>query len=820
MKTLGDPISIKGLSHIETSRTDRRLKTLNLNNNANSSFDPLYELEFKGISTTLSKKYKAMIVFDTGGIEIEADSCNRDTEELNITRRNKYKGIKKQYRNIVLTSGIDPIISRLKGQKIYYYYGETIDNKRHGWGILADMQKIIYEGMWNYDIAYSWYICYHVSMVEMGFRGIKRNPKVFILAGKEATIISDDNEICRENPFFEFLELHDKTTYKDDTLIAKEESKEFYKISNNVIDGSKIPKLLIGGIPVEISNTPIIKRKYRKIKTLNYSILSSYELDSNKKKNMLMPENKRKNDMDLKYIYRRGATFPETLYSSPTVDELDCLGYFQDFSNEVLSRTTSESRISSQNTDNFKVNNLYPLPLTASECFHWSRGTLTRFLASVGLINEALLIQRHHIRGSDISRISHYELIQIGVTNTYSRRFIISLFKQLWNSIDPSDPLLPVNRRKLGTIYLPYIPPFMIKLGQHLGEGAYGFVRKGFLNRTPIVCKIFAFNTKFYDSFNTSTNNVSDSINSSLESIIQYDKDKKLKPPIHTITGTPPHHSSNFPQQYLYKYRGSQIMGLNLYRYLPTPVKQRDWEGKILFMLQSHPNIVKCYGTSQVGAGYESLLLEYCEGGSMDKYVFKDKFSSVNCIRNKYNVDRIQLLSWLKDIAWGMTHVHTCGILHRDLKLSNYFVSNINGVPRGKVGDFGIAVPISDGDSRSTISLFGNVYYAAPEVLRGEGFYEQSDVWSFGITLWEILSETISYEGMNAGLAMVTNAAGLNILQIPYNVPKRLCELLKSMLHHDWRRRPDFRYIAEELTHIISQTESSVYTKLQSFLAV
>jgi len=99
------------------------------------------------------------------------------------------------------------------------------------------------------------------------------------------------------------------------------------------------------------------------------------------------------------------------------------------------------------------------------------------------------------------------------------------------------------------------------------------------------------------------------------------------------------------------------------------------------------------------------------------------------------------------DIATGMTYLHSLNIIHRDLKTFNLLVSENWQV---KVGDFGLAKVLRTPYETEPVTSIGTTAWAAPEVLRHQGYTLKSDIYSFGICLWEIFTREQPFPHLNS----------------------------------------------------------------------
>ena len=143
----------------------------------------------------------------------------------------------------------------------------------------------------------------------------------------------------------------------------------------------------------------------------------------------------------------------------------------------------------------------------------------------------------------------------------------------------------------------------------------------------------------------------------------------------------------------------------------------------------SHPNIVKVFNQG-MHDGCPYLVFEYVKGQTLfDRLDFQTTFS----VKEASEI-MIQLLD-------ALSFIHEHGIIHRDIKPQNIFYS-----PNGtvKLADFGIAQNISEDDTSE--GVFGSVYYLAPEACAGEPATIQSDIYSCGVTYFQLLTGRLPFE--------------------------------------------------------------------------
>uniref|UniRef100_A0A673YFU0 Tyrosine-protein kinase n=1 Tax=Salmo trutta TaxID=8032 RepID=A0A673YFU0_SALTR len=143
-----------------------------------------------------------------------------------------------------------------------------------------------------------------------------------------------------------------------------------------------------------------------------------------------------------------------------------------------------------------------------------------------------------------------------------------------------------------------------------------------------------------------------------------------------------------------------------------------------------HENIVKYKGICQEEGGRAiKLIMEYLPAGSLKEYL----------PRNRGQTSLKTLLSYAVQICQGMDYLGSRNYIHRDLAARNVLVENESTV---KIGDFGLTKSIKGNEGYYTVKddLDSPVYWYAPECLVHCKFYLASDVWSFGVTMYELLT--------------------------------------------------------------------------------
>ena len=158
--------------------------------------------------------------------------------------------------------------------------------------------------------------------------------------------------------------------------------------------------------------------------------------------------------------------------------------------------------------------------------------------------------------------------------------------------------------------------------------------------------------------------------------------------------------------------------------------QEKQVEGDIAISL-SHPNIIRTYSSGRFKDRYY-FAMEYIKGPNIRQAIYKQPF----LLKNRKSEIILQ-------IAEGLNHLHSKGIIHRDICSKNVLLSPDGGA---KIIDFGLSV-LKRGNYRAEGERSGTPSYMAPEQIRGEEFDERTDIYSLGVTMYEILAERTPFAG-------------------------------------------------------------------------
>ncbi|HVF01823.1 MAG TPA: Stk1 family PASTA domain-containing Ser/Thr kinase [Rubrobacteraceae bacterium] len=192
----------------------------------------------------------------------------------------------------------------------------------------------------------------------------------------------------------------------------------------------------------------------------------------------------------------------------------------------------------------------------------------------------------------------------------------------------------------------------------------------------------------------------------------------------------------------------------------------------------SHPNIVSIYDRGESENGTYYIAMEYLAGGTL-----KDRILQRGALPPETAV------AVALQIAEALQAAHRSGVVHRDIKPHNVLVTASGDV---KVGDFGIARAASSSTMTKTGSILGTAHYISPEQAMGEPVGPQSDLYSLGVVLYEMLTGVLPYDAETSiGIAMKhVNGRLVPPVEVNPEVPKGINAITVRLL----AKEPEDRY--------------------------
>lgn len=212
-----------------------------------------------------------------------------------------------------------------------------------------------------------------------------------------------------------------------------------------------------------------------------------------------------------------------------------------------------------------------------------------------------------------------------------------------------------------------------------------------------------------------------------------------------------------------------------------------------------HPNIVNVYDVGEEG-GTQYIVMELVEGITLKQYIEKKARLSVK-----------EAVSIAIQVSMGIEAAHKNRIIHRDIKPQNIMISKDGKV---KVTDFGIAKAVTS--NTITSNVMGSVHYTSPEQARGGYSDEKSDIYSLGITLFEMLTGRVPFNGET------TVAIAIKHIQEPMPSPREYIPEIpisvEQIVFKCTQKSPDRRY--QSMAELIADLKKSLMHPDEDFVKI
>lgn len=219
-----------------------------------------------------------------------------------------------------------------------------------------------------------------------------------------------------------------------------------------------------------------------------------------------------------------------------------------------------------------------------------------------------------------------------------------------------------------------------------------------------------------------------------------------------------------------------------------------------------HPNICAIYGIEETEDGQMFIVMAFYEGETL-----KDKIE-----KGPLNIN--EAIDIAIQITEGLDKAHKKNIIHRDIKSANIIIT-VEGVV--KIVDFGLAKLIGHTKLTKEGTTLGTVAYMSPEQIFGEEVDQRTDIWSFGVVLYEMITGQLPFKGEYEQTVMysVLNKEPIPLTSLRKDTQKNLESIVNKSLEKDLSNRyQNIKEIQEELKNTTTSTlaESTLQTELDS----
>lgn len=223
-----------------------------------------------------------------------------------------------------------------------------------------------------------------------------------------------------------------------------------------------------------------------------------------------------------------------------------------------------------------------------------------------------------------------------------------------------------------------------------------------------------------------------------------------------------------------------------------------------------HPNIIKFKEVFEVQKPYNqfNIIMEYAEKGDLNKFL------QINIEKKIFFPEQL-LLDWLCQICTALKYLHYKKIIHRDIKPANIFMNSLNQI---KLGDFGISKNLKTYGFAS--SFVGSTYYMAPEIVDGENYSFEADIWALGVTFYELMNLKKPFRANYPAIYLEIKTKEVEEINNIYS--KEFKDLIYQMLNKEPNKRPKAddilrkQFIQDKIKDFVSKQTNYKYNNISN----
>jgi len=214
--------------------------------------------------------------------------------------------------------------------------------------------------------------------------------------------------------------------------------------------------------------------------------------------------------------------------------------------------------------------------------------------------------------------------------------------------------------------------------------------------------------------------------------------------------------------------------------------------------------VSKYYGITQDPSTQDMMIvMPYYSSGDLIHYITKDF----------YNIEWRSKLGVLYGSIKGLVNIHSIYIVHRDFHSGNIFFNSDSSYDV-KIGDLGLSKSATDSTGDDNNENYGIIPYMAPEIFQGQKYTTASDIYSFGMIMWEVMTGRRPFWDKSHDTDLIIEIVDGLRPPIVTNAPEGYIELMKECWHSDPSKRPTAANIFEKLEKIYNNEPTFYPTKI------
>ena len=204
-------------------------------------------------------------------------------------------------------------------------------------------------------------------------------------------------------------------------------------------------------------------------------------------------------------------------------------------------------------------------------------------------------------------------------------------------------------------------------------------------------------------------------------------------------------------------------------------------------MKVSGEHVIRCYGiTKDPETNNFMMVMRYATNGSLRQ----------NLNENFNLMDWLYKFGTLRHIAYGLSHIHKERLIHQDFHSGN--ILNLHHATLCRIADLGLCKPADEKSEKYNKNVYGVLPYVAPKVLRGKEYTQASDIYGFGIIIYEVFNGLPPYHDMvHDEFLAVKICQGLRP-KFNIKVPQLVEDIFKQCVDADPLKRPTAHYLYEK----------------------